>query len=141
MFSVEWKASVSDVSGRTGIVYRTEKNGPKLRVCNVTSWAMGSCAVATLQSWGWICRIYESEVDQFFKWLCDEVDNDWQPNEFYFLLSDTQIKRDFKRLINHPNVKLRDRFKNKSHGPNRVSLYRYSTDKDFPRVVNKKVKS
>jgi hypothetical protein len=136
MFVIEWKDRVEGVSGRTGVIYKQQPHD-KTRVCNVTSWGMGSCAVATLQNWGWTCRVRLDELDSFFHFICEEVDEDWKPCEFYFLLSDSQKRREFKHLIQHPNVRLRDKFVNKSHGPNKVYLYRYSKALDFKRVVNK----
>ena len=51
------------------------------------------------------------------------------------MLSKSQLKLDrFKLMFNHPNVKLRDVFMNKSHGPNKVYLFRYSVKKDFQRL-------
>lgn len=141
MFSVEWNKSVENISGRTGVVFKTPEGGIPIRICNVTSWGMGSCAVATLQSWGWGLRIQPDEVDQLLNWLCENIDSDWQPNEFYFLLSSTQIKRSFAPLVKHPNVRLRDKFENKSHGPNKVFLYRYSKAEDFKRVITKRSKA
>lgn len=139
MFSIDWKDRVDGISGRTGVIYKKRENDPTpVRICHVTSWGMGSCAVATLQNWGWSCRVHLHEMDDFFHFICEEVDNDWEPEEFYFLLSDSQIKREFKHFTNHPNVRLRDKFANKSHGPNRVYLYRYSKAADFKRVITKR---
>ena len=138
MFSVEWMPRVENVSGRTGIIYKHRKNdNSPMRICHVTSWGMGSCAIATLQNWGYTTRVELNEVDQFFEWLCATIDKDWQPMEFYFMFSPNQ-KKTFKHFIRHPNVKLRDKFENKSHGPNHVYLYRYSKHKDFKRIVNRK---
>jgi len=139
MFSVEWMPRVENVSGRTGIIYKQFPNEQKpTRVCHVQTWGMGSCAVATLQQWGYWCRVELNEVDQFFDWLCDNIDTDWQPAEFYFMFSSSQTKNEFKHIVRHPNIKLRDKFENKSHGPNKVQLYRYSKACDFKRIVNKK---
>ena len=138
MFSVDWMPRIEKVHGRTGTIFKNTPNGTPMRVCNVTTWGLGSCALATLQEWGWCARVQLHEVDQFFDWLCTNIDTDWQPNEFYFMFSSSQIKREFKHFVKHPKVKLRDKFENKSHGPNKVFLYRYSKSEDFKRVVNKK---
>jgi hypothetical protein len=138
MFSVEWLPRVENVSGRMGVVWKKLPNdNTPIRICHVQTWGMGSCAVAILQQWGYWARVELNEVDQFFEWLCSDVDTDWQPMEFYFMFSPNQ-KKAYKHFIKHPNVKLRDKFENKSHGPNTVFLYRYSKAKDFKRVVNKK---
>jgi hypothetical protein len=101
---------------------------------------MNSCAVATLQGWGSYCAVNDDDVESFFNWLDSNVDGDWSPREFYFLLSTYQLK-EFKSLIAFPNVRLRDKFENKSHGPNNMFLYRYSACQDFKRLsVPKKVK-
>lgn len=138
MFVIEWKDRVEGVSGRTGVIYKQHPND-KTRICNVTSWGMGSCAVAILQQWGWQLRVNKDEVEAFLNFICYEIDSDWQPEEFYFMFSDEQKRRGFKSLIQHPNVRLRDKFKNKSHGPNTVFLYRYSKADDFKRVITKRV--
>lgn len=138
MFSVEWRNRVPGMSGRTGDMFKNDKVFGKTRICSVTTWGMASCAIATLQEWGYSSRVYADEVDQFFDWLCVNVDNDWQPTEFYFMFSTKQKDRYFKHFIKHPNVKLRDKFENKSHGPNHVYLYRYSKQGDFKRIVNRK---
>ena len=138
MFSVKWMDRVAHVQGRTGTLYKEHAALGKVRICNITTWGMGSCAVATLQEWGYTSRVDAHEVDQFFDWLCANIDNDWQPMEFYFMYSSSQIKRTFKHFVKHPKVKLRDKFENKSHGPNHVYLYRYSKALDFKRIVNRK---
>jgi hypothetical protein len=138
MFSIEWRERVPHTSGRTGDMFKDDKVFGKTRICSVTTWGMASCAIATLQEWGYSSRVHANEVDQFFEWLCINVDNDWQPMEFYFMFSNKQKEKYFKHFVKHPNVKLRDKFENKSHGPNHVYLYRYSRKNDFKRIVNRK---
>jgi hypothetical protein len=43
-------------------------------------------------------------------------------------------------MIKNPNVKKRDKFYNKAHGPNWLHLYRYSKEKDFPALNPRKKK-
>jgi len=134
MFRVEWKPRIEGISGRFGTVYMNDT-----RICNVQTWGLGSCAIAMLQNWGWMCKVPKDKLDDFFTWMCDAVDEDWNPAEFYFMLSDEQVRKHyFNFLTKHPNVKRRDVFRNKSHGPNKVILYRYSAEDDFGRVVNRK---
>lgn len=141
MFSIIWQKTNNNLNGRTGTIQIKRPNDASYTVCNVVSWGLGSCAVALLQTWGWCCRLNADELDEFFEFVCDEVDEDWQPEEFYFMLSDKQISHQgFHILVEHPNVKLRDKFANKSHGPNKVLLYRYSKAKDFKRFVQRKGK-
>ena len=135
MFEIVWQPRVVDLNGRTGeVFYKATDALSARRICNVTTWGMNSCAVATLQKWGSYCVVNDDDVESFFNWLNDNVDGDWSPREFYFLLSTRQLKQ-FKELIHFPNVRLRDKFKNKSHGPNNMYLYRYSACDDFKRVI------
>lgn len=141
MFSIKWNKRDHEMSGRVGTIYKERKDAEPIVVCKVVSWGLGSCAVALLQNWGWCCRLDKADLDAFFEFVCLKVDADWQPQEFYFMLSDCQIRHQgFENLVEHPNVKLRDKFANKSHGPNKVLLYRYSKAKDFKRFVQRKGK-
>jgi hypothetical protein len=135
MFSVKWDKKPDDFnfSGRKGnIVHGENKN----MVCRIETWAFSSCACFALSRFNdaWHFKFTDENVDGFFKYLCT-LDEDWQPKEFYFMLSTSQLESvRFKALYKHPDVKLRDVFKNKSHNPNKVYLFRYSSKKDFQRL-------
>lgn len=136
MFSVEWKKTENqwENDGRKGdIQYKADD---KLFVCKIETWAFASCACFALHSFknAYNFRFTPENVDEFFKFVCT-LDKDWQPKEFYFMLSKSQLGVDrIKCLYKHPNVRLRDVFDNKSHGPNKVYLFRYSASKDFKPV-------
>jgi hypothetical protein len=133
MFSVKWKSRDFEKNGRDGtITYQVSKKEAML-VCKIETWAFGSCACFALSRFndGYNFRYDAENIDKFFEFVCS-LDEDWKPREFYFLLSKSQLAQDkLKFLYKHPNVKLRDVFSNKSHGPNKVYLFRYSASKDF----------
>ena len=135
MFSVEWKKRDFEESGRKGTIkYKDE--GESKYVCKIETWAFGSCACFALSRFNdaYKFRFEVDNIDKFFDYICT-LDEDWKPKEFYFMLSKSQLKLDrFKLMFKHPNVKLRDVFMNKSHGPNKVYLFRYSVKKDFKRL-------
>ena len=135
MFSVEWKKRDFEECGRKGTIkYKDE--GESKYVCKIETWAFGSCACFALSRFNdaYNFRFEADNIDNFFDYICT-LDEDWKPKEFYFMLSKSQLKLDrFKFMFNHPNVKLRDVFMNKSHGPNKVYLFRYSVKKDFQRL-------
>lgn len=135
MFSVKWKKRNFEESGRKGTIkYKDE--GESKYVCKIETWAFGSCACFALSRFNdaYKFRFEADNIDKFFDYICT-LDEDWKPKEFYFMLSKSQLTLDrFKLMFNHPNVKLRDVFMNKSHGPNKVYLFRYSVKKDFQRL-------
>lgn len=107
-------------------------------VCVVNTWGFASCGVLNLYSFGY------PEVDdpkkfaeEFFAFLETVNKPSWQPKEAYFCLADTQIATSawIRALCKHSEVKRRDRFYNKSHGPNHMNLFRWSKAKDFKRVT------
>lgn len=135
MFSVDWKKRDFEESGRKGTI-KYKDGGESQYVCKIETWAFGSCACFALSRFNdaYKFRFEADNIDKFFEYICI-LDEDWKPKEFYFMLSKSQLKLDrFKLMFNHPNVKLRDVFMNKSHGPNKVYLFRYSAKKDFKRL-------
>ena len=140
MFSVEWKKRDFEESGRKGTI-KYKDGGETKYVCKIETWAFGSCACFALSRFNdaYHFKFNAENIDKFFKYICT-LDEDWKPQEFYFMLSKSQLKLGrFKLMFNHPNVKLRDVFMNKSHGPNKVYLFRYSVKKDFQRLQLPKV--
>ena len=133
MFSVEWKKTDFEKSGRDGTIKHTVGKNESKYVCKIETWAFGSCACFALRRFndGYQFNFTPENIDAFYKFVCG-LDEDWKPKEFYFLLSRSQLSLGkLKPLYKHPNVKLRDVFDNKSHGPNKVYLFRYSASKDF----------
>jgi hypothetical protein len=126
MFSVKWGDSGYIYPGKKGVVL--DAKGQQL--CQIETWAFHSCACFLLQAFE-PAMAYEN-IDKFYEFLTGDLDLSWQPNEIYFLLSDTQLTR-YAALHKRKDVKLRDRFTNKSHGPNDVYLFRYSKAGDFKR--------
>ena len=110
-------------------------------VCRVESWAFASCGIGALMGFNNTNFQTKEHVAKFFEFVAANVADDWQPDEFYFLLTDSQLKLPANRLmINHPHVKKRDVFMNKSHGPNKLHLFRYSHDNDFKPIRVRKPK-
>jgi uncharacterized protein YqfB (UPF0267 family) len=111
-------------------------------VCRVESWAFTSCGIGALTKLNSTNFTSAEEVQAFFDFVCTNVADDWHPNEFYFLVSDNQLKygTSIPLMVKNPNVKKRDKFYNKAHGPNWLHLYRYSKDKDFPAIIPRKKK-
>lgn len=135
MFSVEWRKSDFTDNGRKGSIKFKEGN-ENFYVCLIETWAFGSCACFALSRFNdaQSFRFDEDNIDDFFAFICS-LDKDWMPKEFYFLLSKSQLARaSLTHLYKHPKVRLRDVFDNKSHGPNKVYLFRYSDSKDFKAV-------
>lgn len=110
-----------------------------------THWVMSCCGLDTLckpnyylsteKDWFWNRK---DCVDAFFSWLHKEkppAPQEYHPKEYLFLLADrpskTLINNYYKELVSHPLVKQIDSFKNKSHGPNTLYLYRLSLLGDF----------
>lgn len=136
MFSVKWDKKADGDFGGSGRKGTIQFGKGKQFVCKLQTWEFGSCACFGLSRFSdaWEFKFDDENVDPFFKYLCT-LDVDWKPKEFYFLLSGSQVKNYRTRtLVKHPNVKLRDVFENKSHGPNKVYLFRYSASMDFKPV-------
>ena len=132
MFSVTWKKTDFEESGHDGVI-KYKVGGESKYVCKIETWAFGSCACFALRRFndGYQFNFTPENIDAFYAFVCG-LDEDWKPKEFYFLLSRSQLSLGkLKPLYKHPNVKLRDVFDNKSHGPNKVYLFRYSASKDF----------
>jgi len=126
MFSITWSDSGYTYPGKKGVV----KNKKDHILCQIETWAFHSCACFLLQSFEPIMA--HEDVHQFYEFLTGDLGLTWQPNEIYFLLSDSQLNR-YSALYKRKDVKLRDRFTNKAHGPNDVYLFRYSKAGDFKR--------
>ena len=111
-------------------------------VCRVESWAFTSCGVGALTQLNSLDFKTADDVQKFFDFVCANVADDWNPNEFYFLVSDNQLKygTSIPLMVKNPNVRKRDKFYNKAHGPNWLHLYRYSKDNDFPALNPRKKK-
>jgi hypothetical protein len=138
MFKLTLKHKPDGKSGQEGVITWAETGNS---VCNVESWSFASCGVGALTKLSYTRFTSAKQVDAFFNFVCANVADDWNPNEFYFLLTDGQLKMDnIKFMVNHPNVKRRDVFMNKSHGPNKLHLFRYSKDKDFKALRPRKPK-
>lgn len=126
------------MAGQSGIQAKIFYNDTFL--CNVHTWGFASCGVLNLQNFSY--SLYALEIKDFpefakgfFEFLETVNDPSWKPKEAYFCLSDGQLTNDWiNALCKHPEVKRRDRFYNKSHGPNHMNLFRWSKAKDFKRV-------
>jgi hypothetical protein len=126
MFSIKWNDTGYSYPGKKGVVL----NQKGYTICQIETWAFHSCACFLLQSFE--STLLSEDVDKFFEYLTGDLGLTWQPNEIYFLLSTTQLAR-YSQLYKRKDVKLRDRFTNKAHGPNDVFLFRYSKAGDFKR--------
>lgn len=138
MFKLKLDPKKDYDSGHHGYIYSTVND---CRVCRVESWAFTSCGIGALTQLNHTNFKTPEEVQKFFDFVCANVADDWHPNEFYFLVSDNQLKygTSIPLMIENPNVKKRDTFYNKAHGPHWLHLYRYSKDNDFP-VLNPRKK-
>lgn len=125
MLRIEWDGPISwESHGREGKIFWNHD-----RVCTVRSWGFYSCAVLLLQEWSGSISLVD--LDKFFDFVAEQ-DDDWQPEEAYFLLSSTQMARPWAQALrDHECVKQIDKFTNKAHGPNTVFLFRWSAAKDF----------
>ena len=132
MFELKNIKNMEDQSGVRAAIYY---NGQ--RVCSVHTWGFASCGVLNLYSFGYPdIKDKEKFAKEFFSFLETVYGATWKPCEAYFCLSDVQTGFDWiKALCKHPEVKRRDRFYNKSHGPNHMNLFRWSKAKDFKRVT------
>lgn len=136
MFILEWDKKNDMGSGKNGTI-RADNDQ---YICRVQTWLMNSCASLSLHDFSSGIRQLDSadKVEKFFKFVETIDDKDWTPKEFYFLLSDFQLRfgsNGYKLLVRNSHVRKRDVYKNKSHSGNRVHLFRYSADKDFPKVM------
>ena len=132
MFELKCIMPMEDQSGvRATIMY----NGQ--RVCNVHTWGFACCGVLNLYSFGYPgIKDKQAFAKEFFKFLETVNDPTWKPCEAYLCLSDSQLTQEWLRVLcKHPEVKRRDRFYNKSHGPNHINLFRWSKAKDFKRMT------
>lgn len=133
MFSIEWLGeALGQSSGSVGKICFKREEGLKKHLCFLNTWAFSSCAAFSIQNFA-NCKLSIEEVDALFEFLNSrECSTCWSPQEVYFLLSPNQvINEQGQALSNHPNVKKVDTFTNKAHGGNKMSLFRYSLDKDF----------
>jgi hypothetical protein len=132
MFELKNVKAMEGHSGYTGVIYYKGQ-----KVCGVHTWGFSSCGVLNLQGFGYPeIKEIDTFAKEFFLFLRTVHDPHWKPCEAYFCLSDGQLTHPWiKALCKHPEVKRRDRFYNKSHGPNHMNLFRWSKAKDFKRVV------
>lgn len=139
MFKLILNKKKDYTSGEVGHIRRKDT---ERTLCRVESWAFTSCGIGALTQLNDTNFKTAEEVQQFFDFVCTHVAGDWNPNEFYFLVSDNQLKygTSIPLMIKNPNVKKRDKFYNKAHGPNWLHLYRYSKEKDFPALNPRKKK-
>ena len=130
--SIKWDATDYSYPGRKGFIQDSVLG----RVCRIETWAFRSCACFLLQEFDPDIQTWTKEqCDYFWNWISQhDKDLSYYPDEIYFLLSDTQLKR-FPRFYKRKEIRLRDRFTNKSHGPNDVYLFRYSKAGDWQRRV------
>lgn len=135
MFKLSDEKAMAGQSGIQAKIYYKETF-----LCNVHTWGFASCGVLNLQNFAY--SLYALEIkdfpkfaNEFFEFLSTVNKPSWQPKEAYFCLSDGQLTNDWiNALCKHPEVKRRDRFYNKSHGPHNMNLFRWSKAKDFKRV-------
>lgn len=129
---IEW--SKCKQTGRNIGIVKDEQLGT---LCYLRTWGFSSCAVWMLDNFiTWNFNDNRFDADQFwefFKTKPEGLGEDWLTCEVYFLLADPQLGS-LKKLIEHPNVRKRDKFLNKAHGPNRVHLFRWSNEEDFPHL-------
>jgi hypothetical protein len=137
---VTFKFEFSDVKGKTnqsGCFSVLLCNGERL--CRMEEWLFHSCAVHGMAgmtdyyhpSVPWTTEL----VDALIHWFkeVNGAQGGWAWREALFCI--TKHQREYlKGLIEHPNVKLIDRFTNKAHGDTPMYLYRLSVDKDFKHV-------
>jgi hypothetical protein len=134
MFELKNMKPNTDASGYRGAIMYNGR-----RVCCIDTWGFASCGVLNLFNFGYpdIKKGEEKAfADKFFKFLETVNDPHWKPNEAYMFWTDGQLKADWiNALAKHPEIKRRDKFFNKSHGPNNLHLFRWSKAKDFKRVT------
>lgn len=139
MFELTLSKKKDHTTGEWGWIKRTSDGHT---MCRVESWAFTSCGIGALTQLNNAKFSSMDEVSAFFNFVCANIAEDWTPNEFYFLVSDHQLEwgTSIPLMVKHPNVKKRDKFYNKAHGPNWLHLYRYSKDADFPALNSRKQK-
>lgn len=136
MFVLKPLGKIEGSSGYTKAILFEPTPGESRRVCYVQTWGFDSCAVMNLYSfnglYGWKDKF---NADEFFNFLRTVDDPNWKPREAYFLVSTQQLKDNdtVRKLVAHPKVKAKDKFLNKAHGPNCVTLFRWSDEQDFKR--------
>jgi hypothetical protein len=133
---VTFKFEFKDVKSKThqsGCFSVLTCNGEEL--CNMEEWMFRSCAVHGLSGFdyhyhelAWSVEL----VDALIEWFktVKGAEGGWAWREVLFCITKYQ-RNGLKGLIEHPNVKLIDRFTNKAHGNTPMYLYRLSVDKDF----------
>ena len=137
MFSIK---RITDREVRSHRPYLCDLYYENVRVCALEDWAFACCGATSLHGLGG--SYYKSfdwshkQVDEFVQFAKDTPSSTGHKvREFYFLLTDTQVK-EFSALVAHPNVRLVDRYFNKAHGPENLNLYRLSVLKDFSKIPN-----
>lgn len=131
-FSIEWDAVDYSYPGKKGKVMWNKRS-----ICKIETWAFRSCACFLLQDWDSVeVSNWSKDIsNSFWEFITKKHENlTWHPEEVYFLISDSQ-KKFLKPLWKRKEVRLRDRFTNKAHGPNDVYLFRYSKAGDWQRRV------
>jgi hypothetical protein len=138
MFVLKKKGETYGSSGCVKAIYMEPSPHESRRLCFVQTWGFDSCAVMNLYSFSDLYELKDKfNVDEFLTFLRTIDEPTWQPREAYFLVSAHQLKNShlIKALVKHPKVRPRDKFYNKAHGPNCVTLFRWSDDEDFKRRV------
>lgn len=131
-FSFKWQDHDFSYLGVKGTVLFNEQ-----RVCEIETWAFHSCACFLLQYWNVsvVKNWNRKTATEFWNFLTKKHGKlNWHPDEVLFLISDSQMGG-LKPIWKRKDVRLRDRFTNKSHGPNDVYLFRYSKAGDWQRRV------
>lgn len=131
-FVFKWKDTDYTYPGKRGRVLLNDKT-----ICEIETWAFHSCACFLLQKWNTseIINWTKKQGTEFWEFLtAHDYSLTWYPDEIYFLISDSQ-KPCLRPVWRRKEVRLRDRFTNKAHGPNDVYLFRYSKAGDWKRRV------
>ena len=128
MFSIKWKENTNYDSNKVGLIF----NKDNVKVCEIETWGFNSCACFILKAFA-----YQGEklvdADEFWKFVTSkDHDLNWYPDEVYLLLSTEQLPK-WRQLYKRKDVRLRDRFTNKAHGPCDLFLFRYSKAEDWKR--------
>ncbi|CAB4240668.1 hypothetical protein UFOVP39_42 [uncultured Caudovirales phage] len=128
MFSIKWKENTNYDSNKVGLIF----NKDNVKVCEIETWGFNSCACFILKAFA-----YQGEklidTDEFWKFVTSkDHDLNWYPDEVYLLLSTEQLPK-WRKLYKRKDVRLRDRFTNKAHGPCDLFLFRYSKAGDWKR--------
>lgn len=122
------EARLPGKSSKTYYVFWNERN-----VALLQTWLFSSCATWGISGMS-LLLLEEQKVhgtlEKVLNALCSAPDMDWYPKEIYFQVSDSQIMH-YGPIPESTNIRKIDVFNNKSHGPNKVHLYRYSLQGDF----------